>query len=91
MHCQQGVKGIGSIWRHYVLAIAGNASYLVYLLLITLSLLTLLAVEPGEGTPPRYGPCPDCERLWNRRSLCSDVYTMFHDAAELVNRIAIGW
>ena len=77
-----------------MLAIAGHASYLVYLLLSTLSPLTLLAVEPFADTPPRYGPCADCERLWHRSSLCSDncdIYTMFHDAAELVDRIAIGW
>ena len=74
-----------------MLVIAGNASYLVYLLLITLSPLTLLAVEPGAGTPPPYGPCSDSERLWHRSSLCSDVYTLFYNAAELVDRIAIGW
>ena len=51
----------------------------------SLSPLTLLAVEPGVGAPSHRG------RLWHRRSLCSDVYTIFHIVAEPVDRVAIGW
>ena len=62
--------------RQFVLAIAGNALYLAYLLLITICPLVLLSLEPGAGTPPLYAPRPDCGRLWHRGSLCSNVYLM---------------